>query len=199
MREKLKASDAQRSSLVGLREKHSEIYVLVSPPRCCSTLVARVFWEHPAIRYYSHEPFEETYYDGAGIETALAGLERPADLARVAKQPKADACDGLIIKEMPYQAGENFDYLATLATRPVIFLIRDPRLSISSRRMMKVQGGESADYPHLESGWHLLTDQINRCRKRNVPFVIVDTTDCRKRPNDRPEKSGGWNLGGKAR
>ena len=67
-------SDECQAAFEGLREKHGEIYVIVSPPRCCSTAFARVLWEHPAIRYYSHEPFEVTYY----LDQGVAAVVEPA-------------------------------------------------------------------------------------------------------------------------
>ena len=42
------------------RSRYSDVIVIVSPPRCRSTALARVFWEHPLVRYYAHEPFEST-------------------------------------------------------------------------------------------------------------------------------------------
>ena len=52
-------------------ERYSDIYVIVSPPRCSSTAFARVLWQHPSVGYYSHEPFEVTYFDGAGLDGVL--------------------------------------------------------------------------------------------------------------------------------
>ena len=66
-----------------IRARHSAVYVIVSPPRCGSTAFARVFWEHPSVRYYSHEPFEVTYYRKEGLAEVAAKLAAPLDLAAI--------------------------------------------------------------------------------------------------------------------
>ena len=67
--------------LAGIAARYPEIVVIISPPRCSSTAFARVFWEHPEVRYYCHEPFEVTYYDDAPLADVAAKLEAPIDLA----------------------------------------------------------------------------------------------------------------------
>jgi len=64
-------------------DRYEKIYVIVSPPRCSSTAFARVFWRHPTIRYYAHEPFEVTYYNDAPLEDVVDKLLDPLDLKLV--------------------------------------------------------------------------------------------------------------------
>jgi len=165
-----------------IRSRHTSIYVIVSPPRCSSTAFARVFWEHPSVRYYSHEPFEVTYYMSQGLAEVAAKLSGPLDLATL--NPTADAGPGnsLVIKEMPYQVGDNFPLLVGLATKPLVFLIRDPRLNIASRMKMKRVAGDSPFFPLVETGWALMVQQIAYCRQHAIPYLIVDSTDFRNTP-----------------
>ena len=57
-------ADEKLARMNRVKERYDRIVVIISPARCGSTPLARVFWEHPALRYYSHEPFEVTYFDG---------------------------------------------------------------------------------------------------------------------------------------
>lgn len=172
----------QEAILANATSRYSEIIVIVSPPRCSSTALARVFWEHPLIRYYAHEPFELTYYEGKGLETAAAKVRNPIDILPFKNRRGAVESTGLVIKEMPYQVGERFALLASVATRPLIFLIRDPRLNIASRVQKKIEGNQNPAFPHIESGWELLSKQVAYCKQRALPYVIVDATDFRNRP-----------------
>ena len=166
-----------------LRAQYEEILVIVSPPRCSSTALARVFWEHPAVRYYAHEPFETSYYRSDGFERALANLAAPLDLEtnQIKRRRREDNLKSLLIKEMPYQAGEHIEFLLRLATRPVIFLMRDPRLNIASRMRKKRQVGDSPLFPKIETGWELLKMHVRCCEVLSIPFVLVDSADFRNR------------------
>jgi hypothetical protein len=167
-----------------LREKHDDVFVIVSPPRCSSTALARVFWEHPSVRYYCHEPFESHYYSQDPVETAMEKINNSLDLQRVKKTIHNTTGNNLVIKEMPYQVGKNLDILIRLATRPIIFLIRDPRKNIASRIKNKVIGGAPKKYPFVESGWHLIQKQIGYCRKNGIPFCVIDSRDFRNEPKE---------------
>ncbi len=166
-----------------VRERFPEIFLIVSPPRCCSTALARVFWEHPSIRYYCHEPFEISYFRNAPLEEVAAQLLRPLDLESVCGEV-ASGAKGLVVKEMPYQVGDHFPILANLATAPIVFLVRDPRLNIASRMARKRQVGDSPIFPLVETGWELLRKQIQYCRDQQIDHVVVTATDLRNRPLD---------------
>lgn len=166
-----------------LLNKYSQIYLIVSPPRCSSTALARVFWEQPSICYYAHEPFEVVYYENENLDAVLHKIHNPLDLSSIKANPAASQDENsLVIKEMPYQVGSHFPLLASVVAHPIIFLIRDPRLNIRSRMEKKVQGGDSPAYPFIESGWDLLYEQIRWCRQENVPHIILDATEFRNFP-----------------
>ena len=171
-------------SLARLGERHGDVFVVVSPPRCSSTAVARLLWEHPAVRYYCHEPFEVTYYQGEGLDSVARKLAAPLDLAALTSHPPAEGADALVIKEMPYQVGERFAVLAALATRPLLFLMRDPRLSIGSRMRKKREVGDDPLFPKIESGWRLVARQIEEAGRLGIPHVIVDTGELRNQPRE---------------
>jgi hypothetical protein len=164
-----------------LQTKHKQIYVVISPPRCSSTAFSRVFWEQPTIRYYSHEPFEVAYYDGQELQAVADKLREPLDLLDIERIQDSSG-SSLLIKEMPYQVGEHFSILCELASKPIIFLIRDPRLNIASRIEKKRMAGESIYFPHIETGWELLQEQISFCEAEELPYMIVDSTDFRNHP-----------------
>ncbi len=162
-------------------ERYSDIYVIVSPPRCSSTAFARVLWQHPSVGYYSHEPFEVTYFDGAGLNSVAAKLRNPLDLSTL--HGFEHARSGLVIKEMPYQVGDRFPLLRSLASKPLVFLLRDPRQSIASRMGMREHVGDSPMFPRVETGWELLGGQIDQCRESGHEFMIVDSADFRNHPD----------------
>lgn len=159
--------------------------VLVSPPRTASTLVARLLWEHPDIGYHCHEPFEAMYWGQAGEESVAANFGNPMEVSSgdrisIACVPPGR---GVLLKEMSFQLDSaQFDLLAGLATAPVIFVMRDPVLSTVSRlRIVRELSGRGT-FPPFESGWLSLSDQVARCRKHGVPYVLVDSGDLRADP-----------------
>ncbi len=165
-----------------LKEKYPNIYLIVSPPRCSSTAFARVFWEHKSIRYYSHEPFETTYYENKGLDDVYQRIAAPLDLLPIKYNATLDTPKDIVIKEMPYQVGGNFELAANLAQKPIVFLIRDPRLNIESRINKKLEVGDSPFFPLQETGWELINQQINHCKSNSIPYIIVDAADFRNEP-----------------
>jgi hypothetical protein len=134
------------------------------------------------VRFYCHEPFETTYYLGEGLDAVRHNLESPLDLATLGKFDVDADADTLLIKEMPYQVGPNFPLLATLASKPLVFLMRDPRLSIDSRMRKKREVGDDPRFPKIESGWELWREQVKWCDKQGVDYLLVDSTDFRNQP-----------------
>ncbi len=169
-------------ALAAASSRYSEIYVIVSPPRCSSTAFARVLWEQPSVRFYCHEPFEVTYYQGKGFDDVVAHLESPLDLEKLKSFSARGKGSALVIKEMPYQVGDNFPVLAAMTRRPIVFLMRDPRKSIASRMAKKREVGDDPDFPAVESGWELWDSQIEWCRDNDIPHLLVDSTEFRSRP-----------------
>lgn len=162
-----------------LRERHGEVYVLIGPPRTASTAVSRILWNHPAVGWYAHEPFEPTWYEGAGVERAAELLDAPEAVADLGGRGDGR---GLVVKEMTFQVGDAFPLLAGLATRPIVFLIRDPRLTIASRMEVLRASGRPEVFPVRESGWEDLARQLAYVRREGIPHVVVDSSDLRSSP-----------------
>jgi len=134
------------------------------------------------VRFYCHEPFETTYYLDENLDQVLGKLGSPLDLANLDRIAVGAGADALLIKEMPYQVGQNFPLLAAIAHKPLIFLMRDPRRSIASRMRKKVEVGDDPRFPKIESGWELWRKQIEWCEKHAVEYILVDSTDFRNQP-----------------
>jgi hypothetical protein len=166
--------------LAAVRERHGEVLVIVAPPRTASTALARVLWNHPSVGFYSHEPFEPTYYRGAGPEVAAELLEAPQPVGELGGRGTGSA---LVVKEMTFQVGDAFPLLATLATRPIVFLVRDPRLSIASRMRVLRAAGRPEVFPLRESGWEDLMRQLDHVRREGIEHLIVDSTGLRAMPS----------------
>ena len=156
-----------------------QTYLVIGPPRSASTAFARVLWNNPGIRYYAHEPYESTYYHQLDPAHALDSLARPFNLAEIAG---AKTADGLLVKEMTFQAAAHFDQLLSHTDHRVVFLIRDPRLTISSRRDVKQAQQQPVDFPLVETGWQDLVEQVRRCRDLGVPYLVVDSSEVRADP-----------------
>jgi hypothetical protein len=154
------------------------IAVILSPPRCGSTALARSFWQHHAFRWYLHEPYDRAYHVGSNGPPESV-TEMLVD--RTGPETPRPQGTGLVIKEMTFQAGDAMaDF--QVATMPVIFLIRDPRLSLRSRMRRRKLDGEVASFPVREAGWRDLLAAIALFREAGTPYVIVDVTDIRREP-----------------
>jgi len=162
-----------------LRERHGEVYVLLGPPRTASTAVSRILWNHPSVGFYSHEPFEPTWYEGAGVERAAELLDAPQPVADLGGRGAGRA---LVVKEMTFQVGDAFPLLAALATRPIVVLIRDPRLTIASRMEVLRRSGRPEVFPLRESGWEDLARQLAYLSREGIPYVVVDSGELRSAP-----------------
>lgn len=174
------ADRALRGRLAAVRERHGEVLAIVAPPRTASTALARILWNHPAVGFYSHEPFEPTWYRGAPPEAAAELLEAPAAVGELGGRGTGRA---LVIKEMTFQVGDAFPLLASLATRPLVFVIRDPRLSIASRMRVLRRSGRPEVFPLRESGWDDLERQLAYVRRERIEHLIVDSTGLRAVPS----------------
>ena len=155
-----------------IRPRYTPALIILSPPRCGSTAVARAFWQHPAFRRYAHEPCDSVYHrDGRSAEIVRA-IEEGVDTASV-PGPETSG-NGIIIKEMTFQAADLLPELIAAATLPVLFTVRDPRWAIRSRMRQRVRGGQPPWFPAAESGWHDLDATLELARDVHVPNVIVE-------------------------
>lgn len=177
-----KIKDISEANFNQLFSRYSNTYLIVSPPRCGSTAFARVFWEHPTIGYYYHEPFDIVYHEKADLGAVADKLQNPITLKLLQNGNGNVEASSLVIKEMTFQVGKYFPLLATWTNRPIVFLIRDPRLNIASRIDKMVETHNCGDFPFIETGWETLVEQIRYCRKQGISHFIIDSTDFRANP-----------------
>lgn len=165
-------------------EKYKNIYLIISPPRCASTALARSFWHQPSIRYYSHEPFELIYYENKPTTHAFESIQNAIDLKTEYKGKSLVSGNDLVIKEMSFQVGDHFQELVERINTPPIFLIRDPRLNISSRiEKIKEAGKQNVDFPLIETGWESIKKQVEYCDKIKREYLIIEANDFRNHPS----------------
>src|SRR6185503_4435973 len=81
-----------------------------------------------------------------------------------------------------FQVGDAFPLLAALATAPIVFLIRDPRLTVASRMEVLRRSGRPEIFPLRESGWEDLARQLAYVRREEIPHVVVDSSELRRAP-----------------
>jgi hypothetical protein len=158
---------------------------LISPPRTGSTAVARLLWQHPSVTHHCHEPFEASYWGDQGPESVEGVLRNPMAVASGERIALADVerGSGLLMKEMSFQLSQaQFAQLIGLATAPPIFVICDPRLSTTSRLRIVRELNGAQTFPPFESGWQSLREQVELCRARDIPYVLVDSDDLRADP-----------------
>jgi Sulfotransferase domain len=160
---------------------YDDVVLVLAPPRTASTALARVFWGHDAIAFYAHEPFDRSFHEGAPLGSAATAMLEPLDLRPVLDAP--DRGIGLLVKEMTFQVGNAAAALMELATRPVVFLLRDPRLAIWSRMRMLGGGSEPVPFPPAETGWTALQEQVRHCRLNRIDYALLDASDMRRAPH----------------
>jgi hypothetical protein len=153
---------------------NKDVFVILSPPRSCSTLIARIFWEHPNLGFFVMEPFDGVYQGRRSADDAMATISQPRPLTDMIREERTGSA--VLIKEITYQVDEYFTSFIRFTTRPVLFAVRDPRLTISSRMTKLREGGRNSIFPHEESGWTALHRQVQFCRAQSIRYLIIDGT-----------------------
>lgn len=163
-----------------LRARFRPVLVIISPPRCGSTVLARSLWRHPRFGWYVHEPYDEAYHRGGDLQSVREAM------AGAVPQPAAERDGGpgpgVIVKEMTFQAGPLLPELLHAATMPVVVTVRDPRLAVRSRMRQRAAGGAEPCFPPAETGWPALRDALAYLRRHGLPYVLVDVTELRRDP-----------------
>lgn len=183
------AEPNQQEETVELEAASIQVYThrlaLISPPRTGSTAVARLLWQHPSVTHHCHEPYEACYWGDQGPESVESVLSHPMEVAsgeRVALS-EVPRGGGLLMKEMSFQLSDaQFTQFVGLATAPPVFVICDPRLSTTSRLRIVRELNGARTFPPFESGWQSLREQVELCRARDLPYVLVDSDDLRADP-----------------
>ncbi|HET8662486.1 MAG TPA: hypothetical protein VFM55_26390 [Micromonosporaceae bacterium] len=158
---------------------------LVSPPRTGSTAIARMLWQHTSVTHHCHEPFEACYWGGAEADPVGRSLRSPMAVETGLRVPLSQVApsSGLLVKEMSFQLRPaQFRSLARLASTPVVFAVRDPRLAAASRLRIVRELYDHTTFPPFESGWASLAMQVRMCQEEGLAYLVVDTTDLRNDP-----------------
>ena len=172
-------SDQSHLLFKDIKHTYRHIYIILAVPRSSSTAFSRVFWEHRAIGFYCHEPFDCIYYKQLSLPVVKNVLMQPLNLNQL--QEIKNGKD-LLIKEMTFQVGAYFQHLASLTTKPILFIIRNPKQNILSRMKKREEGGQDPFFPFIESGWRDVEAQVQFCKEYSVPYLIVDTSTFRNEP-----------------
>jgi hypothetical protein len=159
--------------------RHGLVVLVMSPPRASSTAFSRALWASREIAYYAHEPYEASYFGNSAGMDPEDTLDSPLALAPLTGPKEGN---GMLVKEISFQAANRFPDLLELATVPPVFIIRDPRLTVASRREVRRAQGVEVDFPVAQTGWIALGKQIDWCRQHGRDYCIIDATDFRARP-----------------
>lgn len=121
------------------------IHLILSPPRTGSTLMEAVLSQNNNIDLAVHEPFVQLGYYGDnaedGYKTLVEKVESCGNNGRV----------NVLVKEMSHwlDTEEEYKRFLSLVRNPVLFLIRNPLLSMESRIKKVLQVWEVRDKPEL--------------------------------------------------
>jgi len=175
-------------------------HLLVAPPRSCSTALGQALRQHSRLDHYVHEPCGRFSYQKTPVSSILDAL--------------GSLTPDSLIKEMSFQFREPevMQCFLEQAREPVLFLVREPLLTLESRVRMVLgdlaraestpdaerrriqEAVESTDYsgvddlldddafPMARTGWHDLGEQLDYCRQAGVPFTVVDGEAFRAEP-----------------
>lgn len=154
---------------------YSQVCIIVSTPRSCSTALAKALCNHKYATHYYHEPFD-TFYRNKSLTQFKKNIDDPIAINSLTSSEWVKKY--AIVKEMSFQVENHFQLLATATKLPIIFLIRDPRAAIHSR--LKLMG--STTFPFCESGWDDIMKQIHFCQSNEVDYIICDGSYLRSKP-----------------
>lgn len=163
-----------------LQSRFEPVLVIISPPRCGSTVVSRALWQHPQFRWYVHEPYDRLYHKGGGRDSVRLAIANALEKT----EPEAGSGRGVVVKEMTFQAGPLLPELIRAATLPIVVTVRDPRLAVLSRMRQRRRAGQEPSFPHAETGWADLESGLGYMREHSIPHVIVEVTELRRRPSE---------------
>ncbi len=114
------------------------IRLIVSPPRTSSTLIETSLASSRNVKFSSHEPFIQAGY---GNDNTDLGYKNIYDDIGGEKFENSGQPTTVVIKELSHRLNINDEYrkLFNLARDPVLFLIRNPLLTVESRIKKIVQ------------------------------------------------------------
>lgn len=118
-----------------LSSRDVHLKFLISPSRTGSTMLAASLSRSPSVSAYSHEPFVRLGYYGEEADSGYRSI-----LDAISGNTEADG-SSVVVKDMSHWIGGQHEYkrLFTLTDAPVLFLTRNPVLSVESRLRKVIQ------------------------------------------------------------
>jgi hypothetical protein len=109
-----------------------QTYIIIAPPRSNSSLVEHSLGNSPDIEHECHEPFLNARHENFDPDHGYKQIYESIGGEQFAQ---SDSQTSVVIKEMSHWIGKNEEYkrLSTLTTKPIVFLIRNPSLTVESR------------------------------------------------------------------
>lgn len=113
-------------------EGRLQTYIIVAPPRTNSTVVEHSLGNSPDVNHECHEPFLNARHDNFDPDH---GYRQIYESIGGEQFEQSDESTTVVIKEMSHWIGKNEEYkrLATLTTKPIVILVRNPLLTVESR------------------------------------------------------------------
>ena len=105
-----------------------ELLMIIAPPRTGSTLLESSLAMSPSVNFKVNEPFMRPVQDGFESDLGYKGILDSLE-------SDSNNKNKVVVKEMSYWLNTNEEYkrLFSLVTEPILFLIRNPLLSMESR------------------------------------------------------------------
>ena len=141
-------SSTPRQKLQSLIDRgQASIRLILAPPRTGSTLIETLLFQNNGIQASCHEPFVMLGYYG---EDSKDGYRRLIEAIEKNKS-KMNVPITLLVKEMSHWLAvkREFEKLLPLVSDPVLFLIRNPLLSMESRIKKVLQVWKMKEKPAL--------------------------------------------------
>lgn len=125
----------------------ANIRLILAPPRTGSTLVEALLSQNDGIQASCHEPFVMLGYYGEDSKDGYRGLIEAIEK----NKSEMNTPITLLVKEMSHwlAAKREFEKLLPLVSDPVLFLIRNPLLSMESRIKKVLQAWKMKEKPAL--------------------------------------------------
>ena len=148
-------------------ECNVELRIIIAPPRTNSTAIEASFYMNDAVTANSNEIFKATN-DEIDFETSIKLLQED-----IKKAQREDGKGILVLKDMSIWINGAVEYLHELTDYPILFLIRNPILSMESRMNKYLQKLPISNQSHIHK-WILEKLQY---QKELTPAVQISFFD----------------------
>jgi len=149
-------------------------HIIIAPPRTNSSAVEHALGNSPDIDHECHEPFLNARHSDFDSDHGYQQIYNSIGGEEFEKSGQATS---VVVKEMSHWIGENEEYkrLSSLATSPIVVLIRNPMLTVESR-LRRVLSGIDMRY-NLDLQRYLLDEVAVERGFQNWDSLIQSTFD----------------------